>query len=282
MCKIVSNFLIIYFSFFIFSLSAQEITPQRTIKVLFYSAPPWHYLDKVTKQPAGIAIELSKQVFNSLNISAEYEFQPWPRAWETIKANKADAVLSVSKNNQRLHDLTFSTESLWNSEYVLFSHKKSHDKYQPGSLDIAKQKNVTIGIMNGASYNNDFWIQFPYKDNSTSYSSSKRNYHQNLYGSSKQERLFKMLAYERIQLVICDKVVGNNIVKQLNFSEKIIALDNTIFIRKYPIAFVKSSFKFNSELLKKRFDERLQAYKKSGKYKKIIDAWLNQNVMSNH
>jgi polar amino acid transport system substrate-binding protein len=253
----------------------QTSTINRPVRIIFNSLPPWQYVDEISGKPQGIAVELTETVFNSLDRTVEFEAQPWARAWQSILNGGVDAILSVSKNDYRLKHLDYLNESLWSSEYVFFTHVKNKHKYKQGTFDVTVSPQIKIGIVNGFSYNPEFWKRLPYTNGHTTYTPLNREYHKSLYAVPKQEMLFKMLARERIDLVICDKVVGKYLLKMLEIDEMVIPFEHVLFRKNYPLAFNKNSSYIESNELIIEIDEELKRMKKNGDYQKIVEDWLN-------
>ena len=87
-------------TFILLAISANS--EARTIKVCLEHWEPWYYLDE-DNIPKGKAIALLEQVFNTLEVEAEYLIVPYQRCMHETRRDHYDAVMTVSPGEEGVH-----------------------------------------------------------------------------------------------------------------------------------------------------------------------------------
>ena len=105
-------------------------------------------------QYKGLVIDLTKAIFKKANINAKIQLMDWAKAQEFVKDNKADALMQININEDRLKYLDFSNDLL-TSKFVIY--KKSERK---DLKDIYSFNNKTVAVFN-KSYSASLIKKYP-------------------------------------------------------------------------------------------------------------------------
>ena len=255
-----------------FSGSAQE-NGKKELRIIGESFPPFEFIRN--GKVVGIDVDIINEIAEKLNIKVNFRIYPWKRCWLLVTRGRAEAVLSTSINKSRLQYLWYPKEYMWKSNYIFFTtvKKKQTDTL---TLDDAVAGNLTIGITRGNSYHPRFWRKLPYKDGSTDFLGDfeDEKLNENLVACATLEDCFINLGNNRFDLTICDNKMGIYTCRMLNISDKITHYSNTIFEKPFFMPFIKNSKYENLKEIADAFDRELGRFKKSPRYREIMDKWL--------
>lgn len=260
--------------------SVQQEAPNQTLLVLSHPFPPWQFFNKKTQQVEGINVDIVKYIFAQMEIPVTFVEQPWSSAWTTIKKGHAEAIMSTSRKQAREPYLWYPQENLWLSEYVFFVKKENKRADFLGTYQEMKASSVKIGVVNGYSYHASFWSEFPYRSGGTRYIPEKRDYHQQVYGVRTPELLFKMLSFNRMDVVINDKSIGSYLINSHGLQDSLTYYDHILFSKGYPMPFAKMSGYPNLKTIADRFEQRLTKIKQNGRYQQLVDTWLMRHGLA--
>lgn len=235
--------------------------------------PPWHF-ESTNGELVGINVDLTKIICNRLGLACEFKYMPWARSWETAKLGKSDAIMSASRKEARVTYLYYPEEDMRLSEYVFFVHVDNFDSSITGTYKDIKNNKYKVGIQHGASYNKEFWKQFPYNDGTEKYDPERRDYNINLNPVPNPIQNFKKLSLKRIDVFPFDRDVGLYQIKKLGLQKKITFYPAVIFSKGYPISFCKKSNYPDLYNISKKFEQELIKIKKEGIYDEVINKWL--------
>jgi polar amino acid transport system substrate-binding protein len=199
---------------------------------------------------SGFDYEVMIAVFSRMGYTVDFRLYPWKRCIYMVETQRADAVLDASINETRKKTLFFPEENISKSSSVLFhlrGRKYSFEKLQ----DL---KGLKIGTILGYEYNREFlaaeyFVREPVE-----------NIEQN----------FKKLVLGRIDLFISNKSVGLFNAKNFGYLEDIAYLPKTVSGGDNFVAF---SRKPGHAELAQEFSRVLQAYKKTGEYRAILQKY---------
>lgn len=233
--------------------------------------PPYEYLDE-SGRPAGINIEIIDRVFSGLNIPYEIKFYPWSRAWLMVVNGAADAVLSVSYQDERIPYLYFTPEQmqfwrsgqvprdfLWLTEYVFFIHKRNADHFRFNSYEQLKADGYRVVINDQYSYDAAFTrAQFsPVVKNTSS-------------------DAFQALIRGEADLYPMDRTVGWALLQQKDLRDEITWLPKPLFMKPYLLGFCRKSEYPDMENLMHRFYAGLHSLRSSGVIEEITAGHLDK------
>lgn len=245
----------------------------RPLVIASFESPPFHFTDE-HGNVVGICVDIAKYIFDDLGTEIKAVSLPWARAWEMLKFGQIDGAFSVSRQKPREPYLLYPEENMWISEFVFFRINNSKYNHLKGSMQDIKLTGEKLLIERGASYYPGFWKVFPYNDGSDLYDLNNFNYNNQLVPVVDHNTMFKMLIYEREEFAIADKIVGQYIISNLGFNDKVGFCDTVIFSKPYPMPFSRQSDYPELNDIARKFDEKLKEMKKNGIYQLIVDRWI--------
>jgi polar amino acid transport system substrate-binding protein len=213
--------------------------------------PPFMY--RKLDQAVGLYPAIIRRVFAHLELVVDVRAIPWKRALMHLDQGLA-GVGGIYKNTERLKKYDFS-EALYMEKLNLYHHASRPFNY----LILNDLKDLTVGIMRGWSYGDDFDL-------------AKKD------GLFKTEEVdgdtqnFQKLLHDRIDVVVAVEESGSIALKNYNGIDVCpIPLNTQLTF----LAFAKSA---NHTSLLKKFDQILKQMRESGEFAKIIAMELDAFV----
>jgi ABC-type amino acid transport substrate-binding protein len=124
--------------------------------------PPYEF--STGDRVGGINVEVATRIMKRLGVPCAFALYPWSRAWMMAEKGGADAVLSVSYQQEREPVAYFTDEQrtcgserlprdyLWASELVFFVKRNRQHLYRFGSLEQLKDEGFRVGTNRGYAY----------------------------------------------------------------------------------------------------------------------------------
>jgi polar amino acid transport system substrate-binding protein len=122
-----------------------------TVKVLVEHWPPWEiaYDENRTKVEGGLAVELTQELLNRLNLQMELETVPWKRALSNLEKGYADLIPFIAKSPEREQYILFS-EPVYEDPIILVYSSDKFDDFSWNNLDDLD--NRVVGTVRGYTY----------------------------------------------------------------------------------------------------------------------------------
>ncbi len=263
----------------LFCLPLSAMAEDRPLRILSHDRPPFHFKDESGKV-VGINVDIAAAIFSEMDIEFEIVDSSWARVWHQIERGKGEAAFSTSRKKPREAYLYYPETDMWRSEFVFFVHKDNKMLAPNGSYEEVVKSGRGVGIWRGASYSPEFWQHFPSKDGSTAYNPKMAlsgMYNKQLQVSTAPINLFKMVKAKRVTFCIEDRTVGLYLMRIHNIGDSVVAYENPVFSKGYPMPFVKKSTYPNLKQISEEFESRLIALKEDGRYAAIFNKWLKGN-----
>jgi len=191
-----------------------------------------------------------------MKIETNFLEYPWKRAVIETFEGRTDALYCAFFSKERAKYTYFPTESIVQAKYLLYIRSEDKNRLKFDSLSDLKNKH--FGILRGASYPDWF----------TTYI-KKHAYSEEV---TKPTQNFQKLTLGRVDYIVAERGNASVILKKLNLEKKIIPLlKKSIREDALYLIFGKktNSVKFVSE-----FSNILKEFKKSEKYKTLLDKYL--------
>jgi len=224
--------------------------------------PPYSYAENGV--PAGIDVDVAKEIFGQLKVPIVIEIEPFARC-----QLEADVGFAVSDVLDRRDYVDFPKNYVWQISYVFFTNKETRERHEIHGLEDAKRNNLQVGIVRGAAYNADFWNMYPAQDKSVN-----EGYNSLLTPAADTATNLRRLTLNYIQLYPQDLLAGLWAAK-LTGSPAPYYYADVLFSKNYPNAFAKASRFSNAafpniEALMAAYDEKLGEFKKTNRYKALF------------
>lgn len=217
--------------------------------------PPFMY--ELNDKAEGIYPIILKEIFDSLQMPVSIKPVPWKRAIEYADFGVA-GIAGIYKNEERLKKYDYSDE-IYKEKILIYVLKEKMFSFK----HVSDLKGKSIGVLMGWSYGEEF--------------DKARN--DNLftaYDATLDEINFKHLLSNKLDCILAIEETGS-IIKEKNskMKSRIVSLDTPLLVNSTYLIFPKSLNK-NDVLFK--FNSKLNETKKNGKYKRLINDFLNSNM----
>ncbi|WP_018610235.1 substrate-binding periplasmic protein [Uliginosibacterium gangwonense] len=199
----------------------------------------------------GMAIDIVNAVFKHMQLNTHLQFFPAQRAM-MMEIGKVDAIFTIKKTNEREAILYFPREPLFTQDFVIFVHKDSTLKF---TGDLASLNQVSIGIVNNASYGPRF-------DAAVAKGTFPR-----LELANDFEQNFRKLLAHRMEAVVSSRAVGIAMLRKLRALDQVKVSGPSVEELPSYLAFRRTPV---NSTLSKRFDESMRIMKEDGSLAKIL------------
>ena len=206
--------------------------------------------------------EIVQAVFKEMGHTVELRFCPWKRCQFEIRADKADAILDISRTPEREKQMVFPDEPLSTAVTVLF--KRSDDKVDYGSLK--NLAGLTVGTELGYKY-------CPEVDNAPFRKENGKNLRINL----------NKLLHKRLDLILAIYPVASYTIQDMGIGNRVEHVTDIVFCEDEHnyLAFSKKGAR---QIDVSAFSKRLQHFKRTEKYRQIVAKYgiTNANLVETH
>jgi len=241
-------FLLILFFSTCYSVAAP---PQKTIRI---TAGEWSPYISEKLPHKGFAAHIIREAFLLKNISVEFEFFPWKRSFDQVKAGRREATPFWRKTEERAQFFYFSDVVIETS--VVFFHKKD----VPFSWEkIEDLKGLSVGVTDSFNPQDEFT------------QASKSGLFHTQVAESEVINI-KKLINNRIDIFPIEKRVGQSLL----FSDFSLQQRQQITHHKKPLTTNKSRMLFSKKTpntleMLKLFNQGLAQLKQTGRYQSILN-----------
>ncbi len=252
------------------ALSGSATEPSRPFLIVGEELPPFEYLD-ADGRPAGINVEIIERVFSELEIPYEIRFYPWPRAWLMIVNGAADAVMSVSFQDDRRPYLHFTAEQaafwrsgevppdfMWLTEYVFFINRRHADILRFESYEQLKRDRLRVAVNDQYSYDAAFMRAGL-----------------NTIIRQTPQAGFQTLLSGEADLFPADRTSGWAMLQREGLQDDITWLPKPLFMKPYLLGFARLSDYPESEKMMRRFYDVVKKMRVSGEIDRITAAHID-------
>lgn len=249
---------------------------KRPIRILSHDRPPYHFQDS-TGKIVGICVDIVDTIFREMDLNYTVSNQNWARVWYKIEQGEGEAAFTTSRKKPREPYLYYPTTDMWTSHFTFFVLKENKHLAPNGTYEEIARSGKKVGIWRGASFNNVFWQTFPNKDGTTKYNPdviTQSMYNKQLHVVNGPIQALKMVGLNRLTFCIEDRTVCLYYLKKHRIEGNIVAYENPVFSKGYPMPFLKNSDYPNLARIAQEFEERLKKMIEDGRYQAIVDKWL--------
>jgi len=221
------------------------VIPGNVVEILAVDWEPYEWYDTVRKEWVGVDVDVVRAVLSKMGYEASFLTFPWSRCVELMKIGAYDGIMSLRITQERQAFLSYPDEPLSTGKDVLFKLRSSELNFERLE-DISF--NVLCGYTEGYAYGDWFW-----------------NAKFKKIAVSDDVTGFKLLQSGRIQLFVCNLLVGKQLAKDLGIEVQ----PSPVFEEKmiYYLAFSKN---YQGSYLSEVFSRRLKEFKLTDEYLKIL------------
>ncbi|MBA4367348.1 MAG: hypothetical protein C0403_06875 [Desulfobacterium sp.] len=204
-CRLLHGLIVIMFSIVV---ARTVVSAQNTFRIGITDFPPYTYkLQDGTM--TGLATKIVQEVLRGMQVETfVIEEYPWARALKMLTNGKLHGLYTIGKTDERAELYYYPDEPLLMTKWIFFIRQENVGKLTFTRLEDLKGH--LIGVMRAYKYTPEFW-DFVKKE-------------QNYIESAYEEIMFKNLANDRLEYVLCDYAVGIAMIKRLGLENVIVPL----------------------------------------------------------
>lgn len=209
---------------------------------------PWApYVTVDGQQASGLDYEMTTIVFKRLGVDVQWQFLPWKRCLLMLEQGEADGVLDILKLPERDGLLLYPNEPLSEINWVLFQANARPHPFN----SLQDLTGLTIGVSPGYLYSPEF-------DTSTLFIREPAPTHEANFGK---------LARGRVDLVVTERLVGQQMIDKLKLRDDISEVPNVIARQDLYLAVRRN---VGMDLLVQRFGAELKRFKQEPAYAQLV------------
>lgn len=195
---------------FSFLLSVTCLTARaepRQLTLVSFDYPPLMEAETSQRPARGMAVEIVVEAFHRMAVPVRIVFYPLARGLAMLESGQADAIFTIKKNPERETKFLFPTRPLLSQDYAIFVRKDTKFVFDG---DITSLENVSLGILNRAYYGPVFEAAL------------QAGLFKKLDIANSHRGNFQKLLARRTDAVICSRIVGYALLKQLNAENEVV------------------------------------------------------------
>ncbi|MFP4025057.1 MAG: transporter substrate-binding domain-containing protein [Thiohalospira sp.] len=245
MIKKISILLILIFSIFYNSLSANFLQTDTLLFKGNYDYPPYQLLNE-NNEPTGFSVDLLKAIGKSMGINITIEFGPWNQVRTELESGKIDGLAAMSYSEERKRNVNFSTPYIYIT-HAVFVRKESEIK----SIDDINNKKVIV-------VRGDIMHDYLLSNKITGLIVPVKNY----------QTALRLLSAGEYDCALINKVQGQFAINEYNL-KNLKPVGSSVQPKEICFAIKKD----NPQLLA-QINDGLQIVKATGEYDRIYDKWF--------
>jgi ABC-type amino acid transport substrate-binding protein len=204
----------------------------------------------------GICFALTGAIFRSQGVAVDKLFLPPARTIRALVNLEVDAACQFWRTPERAEVLLFSEPYLYN-EVVFFVPADSGVEYR----SLRDLEGYTIGVVRDY-YNGEAFEAADHLDK---------------YVCDTSQQVLGMLARGRLDMGVCDRIVGRTIIKRLGLEGRLKTLPKPLF--RAGLHLVAGKRHPRGEAIIRTFNAGLEAIRRSGEYRRILESYGVKKVM---
>jgi polar amino acid transport system substrate-binding protein len=231
--------------------SSAPISPIEQLHFVEESNWPPFTFQKFGKAESGLSLDIMQAVFSQLGIAVDISLYPQRRVLLNVQKGYFDGVTMISKNAERARYLTFS-DPVIGKLGRLYYREDRESAIEWNSFDDLR--GLTIGITRGHNYGEDF-------------EAARARGDVKVVEVTRVEQSFYLLVAGRVDAVLCIDITANHILKQNDFTNKLVAAQKPYYEGSYHIAFASQG---QAVRLMPEVNKVIAAMKASGEFDAIL------------
>ena len=244
------NFLIKTMLILIAYCISDALAQEDALTIVTDSWPP--YIIVENDEVSGTDVDITRAVFKNMNRPISIVVMPWKRCVESIKQQKADAILGISLSEERKSFLHYPNSPISTGTTVFFTRQDPDFSF----INLNQLKDKRAGAILGYSYCDEL---------------DKADLLKRAERVSSLEQNFNKLLRHRLDLVVEVDSVGLSTAQKMGISKQISILENARFcVGGNYLAFSK---KQGLGKVAAQFNAALEAFKLTEDYRHILQQY---------
>ncbi|MTW34445.1 transporter substrate-binding domain-containing protein [Pseudoduganella danionis] len=180
---------------------------QRELTLVSFDYPPLMEAASAQRPASGMAVDIVSEAFQRMKVPMRIVFYPLARGLAMLESGQADGIFTIKKNPEREARFLFPTRPLLSQDYVIFVRKNSKIVFDG---DITSLENISLGVLNRAYYGPVFEAAL------------QAGLFKKLDIANSHKGNFQKLLAQRTDAVICSRIVGLTLLRQLNAENEVV------------------------------------------------------------
>lgn len=232
------------------SVASLQACAAEPLRLVTFEYPP--YIKQASHGAQGLAVDIVKEAFARMEQPISIELYPWARIVKMTEDGRADGLFTIKKTPARSTTMLFPQKPLLNQDYVFFVLKDSKFQFDGQFSSIADAR---IGVVYATSYGPRF-------DNAL-----RRGELKKLDPANNYVLTFRKLLGGRIDAVICSRLVGLEILKNMNAAERVQVSGPPV---ETVASYLSFTLKHDHSRLAAEFDRTINAMERDGSMRRIF------------
>lgn len=219
---------------------------------------PWApYVMVENGKASGLDYDTTAIVFQRLGIDVQWQFLPWKRCLMMLQQGDADGALDIFKASERDDLLLYPSEPMSDVNWVLFQATARPHAFN----SLEDLKGLTIGVSPGYLYSPEF-------DSSAAFIREPAPSHEANFGK---------LTRGRIDLLVTDRRLGQQMLDQLKLRDQVSQLPTVLSTREQFLALRRNA---GMDLLVQRFGAELKRFKREPAYAQLVAHYTGETLQT--
>lgn len=209
---------------------------------------------------AGIGADVSREVMRRLDCNLSLIKLPWARALAELSQGRVDMVSGAYHTPEREHYAYYANTVPTVSPNLLFIRRSDKADFGFAGLKEVQGSDFRLGVQINVSYSEEYDTLVKDPD-----------YEKNIEYTSQRQALWRMLALNRVDGVIADKLTALYEIRALGLADQI--TDSSIVVSDKNAHYIFSKNSVSSEFVA-NFDRALEAMQNDGTYSAIVHRYV--------
>ena len=220
------------------------------VTLAYFDFPPYEFQEN--DAPRGVLINIVEEIFRTADIQLKLEYLPFKRGYYNVQKGKVDGIFNFYKNAERLKIFDYC-EPIIKNPLHFFTRKDFIVDFK----SLEDLNGLKVGSLRGYTYGEAF-------DKSDIFKKDVADSHLSN---------FKKLAYGRIDLYPCDKLVGIYLAKKNNLMSELKILPTPLKVMDGYIGFTKGKHQKTID----RINAIIIEMRESGKLQELVNNYLEKH-----
>ncbi|MBK1887980.1 substrate-binding periplasmic protein [Marinobacter sp. DY40_1A1] len=209
---------------------------------------------------AGIDADISREIMQRMGCNLSLVKLPWARALVELREGRIDMVSGAHRTSEREKYAYYASTVPTVSPNLLFIRRSDRAEFRFSGLREVLDSGFRLGAQINVSYSEEYSALV-----------QDSRYRGNIEYTSRRDSLWRMLALNRIDGVIADKLTAMHEIQALGLSDRITHSSMVVSNRKAHYIFSKESV---SPEFVADFDRALEAMQNDGTYSAIVHRYV--------
>ncbi|WP_417070614.1 substrate-binding periplasmic protein [Niveibacterium terrae] len=224
---------------------------QAPVRLATFEYPPYAFQAGASAQ--GLSADLVREAFARMGRRVSIEFYPLNRGLKLLEAGEVSGFFTIKKTPERIAKFVFPHKPMIRQDYVFFIRKGSRVSFTGSFADLSA---ATIGVVMSTSYGQRFD------------EAAARGAFAKIEAAASYEQIFRMLVGERVDAVICSRLVGLEFIRRIGATGRVEISGPPV---ETTLSYLAFTAKKADAALAPAFDKAMEAMERDGSLNRILE-----------